>query len=233
MHGAWHGAWCWAPLQAALDELGVASQAVDLPGHGTSPLPLADLHGDARCVADAALAIGGRIVLVGHSYGGAVVTQAAEFLRDEPGAEVTHIVYLAAFCLDEGESVSGFVASQPRENPLLNSAMIPGKDGTVVLDPAKAAPALYNRMSPAQAAAAVARLGPESSSGFAQAVTGAPWRHTPSTYVVCEQDLSVHPNHQRAMAARCTNEMSLDTDHSPFASMPRETAAILAATARA
>ena len=88
-------------------------------------------------------------------------------------------------------------------------------------------------MSPAQAAAAVARLGPESSSGFAQPVTGAPWRQVPSTYVVCEQDLSVHPNHQRSMAARCTNVVSLDTDHSPFASMPRETAAILAATTRA
>jgi pimeloyl-ACP methyl ester carboxylesterase len=48
VHGAWHGAWCWAALQAELENRGIASLAVDLPGHGASNEPFTDLHGDAR-----------------------------------------------------------------------------------------------------------------------------------------------------------------------------------------
>ena len=77
IHGAWHGAWCWAPLQAQLDERGIASMAIDLPGHGASLLPLGDLHGDAAHVADVVSALDRRVILVGHSYGGAVITEAA------------------------------------------------------------------------------------------------------------------------------------------------------------
>ncbi|MPY95620.1 MAG: alpha/beta fold hydrolase, partial [Acidimicrobiia bacterium] len=51
VHGACHGAWCWAAVQAELDRRGVPSYAVDLPGHGTSLAPLEDLHGDAVAVA--------------------------------------------------------------------------------------------------------------------------------------------------------------------------------------
>ena len=55
VHGAWHGAWCFAALQAELDKRGVPSYAVDLPGHGISDRPLGDLHGDAACVADVSI----------------------------------------------------------------------------------------------------------------------------------------------------------------------------------
>ncbi|MGA0194495.1 MAG: alpha/beta fold hydrolase, partial [Ilumatobacteraceae bacterium] len=50
VHGAWHGAWCWAPLQTELDRRGIASLAVDLPGHGSTGAPFTDLHGDAAAV---------------------------------------------------------------------------------------------------------------------------------------------------------------------------------------
>lgn len=51
VHGAWHGAWCFAGLQHALDELGLPSYAIDLPGHGTSGEPFGTLHSDAAAVA--------------------------------------------------------------------------------------------------------------------------------------------------------------------------------------
>src|SRR4051794_4678303 len=75
VHGAFHGAWCWAALQTELDRLGVPSYAIDLPGHGASTAPLEDLHGDADAVARLLEAIDDEVVLVGHSYGGAVIGQ--------------------------------------------------------------------------------------------------------------------------------------------------------------
>ena len=50
VHGAWHGAWCWAALQTELDYRGIASLAIDLPGHGASTAPFTDLAGDAAAV---------------------------------------------------------------------------------------------------------------------------------------------------------------------------------------
>ena len=66
VHGAWHGAWCYASLQHALDELGIPSYAVDLPGHGASLLPPTDLLGDAAHVAAVLDRIDGPVVLVGQ-----------------------------------------------------------------------------------------------------------------------------------------------------------------------
>ncbi len=76
VHGAWHGAWCWAAVQAELDGRGLASLAVDLPGHGASTLPFTDLAGDAAHVADVVARAARPVVLVGHSYGGAVIGEA-------------------------------------------------------------------------------------------------------------------------------------------------------------
>ena len=229
VHGAWHGAWCFAALQQALDDRGVPSYAVDLPGHGASTLPLGDLHGDATHVADVLAALGphrgGPAVLVGHSYGGAVITEAAVRHPD-----VAHLVYLCAFALQEGESVLGFLGSQPREDVALGGAMVRAEGGSV-LDPALAPGALYGDCTPAQIAAAVARLSPQPDATMIQPVTGSPLDRLPSTYVRCLRDQAVHPTHQAAMAARCTDAVDFDCDHSPFMSMTAATADLLAAIA--
>lgn len=231
VHGAWHGAWCWAPLQTELDRRGVASLAVDLPGHGSTGTSFTDLHGDAQAVIDviAAQAALGRTapVLVGHSYGGAVITEVASRHRD-----VAHLVYLAAFALEKDESVMSALTSMPRREVGLSAAMRPGDDGTSVLDPAAAVPALYGACDPTVAAAAVARLSPQPMATMVQPVTGSPLASVPSTYVVCTHDDAVHPDHQVIMATRCREVVTFDTDHSPFASMPVETADLIARIAR-
>ena len=231
VHGAWHGAWCWAALQSELDQHGIASLAIDLPGHGASTLPLSDMHGDAQHVADIALKIGRPVVLVGHSYGGGVIGEAAHILRNSTTAPVQHLLYLTAFCLDAGESVGGLAASLPPEDALLNAAILPGPDGasggTLVLDCTKAHDALYGCCPTNVSDAAIARLSPQPMATFGQPASGAPWKTLHSTYVVCEQDQAVHPNHQRIMAERCGAVHSLNTDHSPFVSMTVETATII------
>ncbi|MCB0984099.1 MAG: alpha/beta hydrolase [Ilumatobacter sp.] len=226
VHGAWHGAWCYAALQAELDRRGVPSLAVDLPGHGASLAPLTDLHGDARCVVDTLAVLGERgvesPVLVGHSYGGAVITQAAAWFP-----AVAHLVYLAAFALDDGESVMGALRAFPRHDVALSAAMRPLDDGTSVLDPAAAAAALYGTCPPEVIPASLARISPQPMATMLQAVEGSPRATIPSTYVLCTEDQAVHPEHQRIMAARCGRTVELVTDHSPFLSAIGPTADLL------
>lgn len=232
VHGAWHGAWCWAGLQAELDRRGIPSLAVDLPGHGTSSALLTGLHGDASSL-DATLdALADRhvgpIVLVGHSYGGAVITEAAAG-RDD----IAHLVYLAAFALDAGESVLGALGSFDRREVDLAQAMVPTDDGTATtLDPVTAPPALYGECSPHSIAAATPRLSPQPMATMTETVDGSPRDQIESTYVVCARDRAVHPDHQAVMADRCTHRRDLDTDHSPFMSAIGDTAEIIEGLAR-
>lgn len=222
VHGAWHGAWCFAALQHALDELGVPSFAVDLPGHGASLLPLGDLHTDAAHVADVLDRIEGPVVVVGHSYGGAVISQAA---AGRPN--VRHLVYLAAFALHAGESVMSLLRSLPPAAVGLGAAMRPQSDGTTVLDPVRAAPALYGDCPASSVTAALARLTPQPTATMTQAAEASALGATPSTYVLCLRDDAVHPTHQTLMAERCTHTVTFDCDHSPFLSRTADTAALL------
>ena len=76
VHGAWHGAWCFDRVIPLLEEAGVPALAVDLPGHGGDEGPFTDLHGDAAYVWATLDGIDGEVVLLGHSYSGAVITEA-------------------------------------------------------------------------------------------------------------------------------------------------------------
>ncbi len=229
VHGAWHGAWCYAALQSELDRRGVPSLAVDLPGHGASLLPLGDLYGDAQLVADTLATIEGPVVLVGHSYGGAVIGEAATRHPDN----VDHLVYLTAFCLDTGEALLPYNNSLPPAYVPLGDGIRPSEDGTrSTVDPAVCVAAFYAQCPPGVAEAAIARLCPQPFDTFLQPVTGAPWKTIPSTYVRCTLDGAIPISSQDVMAARCGAVVTLETDHSPFASMPSETADIIAALAR-
>jgi pimeloyl-ACP methyl ester carboxylesterase len=223
VHGAWHGAWCWAALQSALDERGLVSHAIDLPGHGVSTLPLGDLHGDADhlgAVLDR-LALSD-VVLVGHSYGGAVITDAAAARTD-----LAHLVYLTAFALLAGESVMDPLSALPPEATALQACMIADDDGTFTIDRSGAVAAFYAECPPPVAQAAVARLDRQPMATFTQPVRGAS-RVIPSTYVFCGRDEAIHPNHQAFLATRCGARVDLDTDHSPMISAVDEVADLLA-----
>lgn len=227
VHGAWHGAWCWATLQAELDRRSIPSLAVDLPGHGVSTAPLGGLLADTEALIAVldrlAASATGPVVLVGHSYGGAVITQAAAG-RDD----VAHLLYIAAFALDDGESVLSCLGSLERRDVELATAMIPTDDGTTTtLSPEPASRALYGECSAATIRAALARLGPQSMTSMTETVSGAPRSIVPSTYVVCGRDRAVHPDHQARLAGRCRHRIDLDTDHSPFLSAVDATADVI------
>ena len=225
VHGAWHGAWCWSALQVELDSRGIPSLAIDLPGHGASTEPLGDLAGDAAAVSSLVASIGRPIVLVGHSYGGAVISEMAA------PRNVTHLVYIAAFVTDIGESVISLSASLPQDPTALSDAIVIG-DGVTTVVADRAHDTFYGHCDPVVTAAHIARLCPQPIATVVQPATNASWRHIASTYVRCTADAAVALSNQDVMAARCTHVETLDADHSPFASMPAETAEIIAGIVR-
>jgi len=226
VHGAWHGAWSFAALQAELDHRGVPSLAVDLPGHGASTLPLGDLVGDAAHVVAVVERLARPVILLGHSYGGAVVTEAAGHTSWARG-----LVYLAAFALEPGESVRAIGKALPHQTAL-DHAVERRDDGTTVLDPVAAAGALYAHSPLGVAAAALERVSPQPVVTMQQAVTVSPRSSMPSTYVVCTLDQAVHPEQQRMMAGRCSRVVELETDHSPQVSATGAVADVIEADYR-
>ncbi|MEZ5236756.1 MAG: alpha/beta hydrolase [Acidimicrobiales bacterium] len=221
VHGAFHGAWCWAALQAELDRRGVPSIAVDRPGHGASSEPKGDLHGDADALAAVVRKLARPVVIVGHSYGGAVISQA------DTAPYARHLVYLTAMVVDEGESATALSATLPVVEGPAARLFRRRDDGLLEARPELAPLAFYARCAPEAAAAAVARLEPQRAATMKQPATRARWREVPSTYVVCRQDQAIHPAAQAAMAERCGAVVELDADHSPFLGMPDQVADIL------
>ena len=216
VHGAWHGAWSWSGLEAALAERGVASRTVELPSVGTDPSR--DLVGDAEAVRAAVREVGGPVVLVAHSYGGMVVTEAAAGLDG-----VVRLVYLTAFVPDVGQSLLDLVDYGPL------TWIVPAGEGLLGVATGEEVDLFYGDVPADQAAAAALRLRPQAAASFGQPVTAAAWRDVPSTYVVCTEDRCIPAAAQRAWAERCTEVVELASSHSPFLSRPGEVAELLAA----
>ncbi len=168
------------------------SVAVDLPSVKSAK---AGLKQDADHVESVLDGVDGEVVLVGHSYGGAVVTQAGVH------PSVHQLIYVSAFALDEGESCVDNDLEGGEGGSDLDAAIRPG-DGVMTLDPELAIPALFADCTEEVARAAVARLRPQAIAGPAGVVTAVAWRHVPATYVVCTEDHAVVPALQRSAAAR-------------------------------
>ena len=231
VHGALHGAWCWAAVQSELDRRGVPSYAIDLPGHGSSTEALSDTLGNAAYVSAVIDRVVARhaqqAVLVGHSYGGTVIGQAAE------ADKVARLVFLTALVTEVGESPTALMATFP---PPQHSGTMPGRiflrndDGTISGTPDAAVPVFYNDSPPEAAAAAIARLCPQRSASLKQEVTRAAWKDIASTYIRCTKDMAISIAAQDMLIARLTDPSvaTLETDHSPFLAMPSALADILA-----
>jgi pimeloyl-ACP methyl ester carboxylesterase len=218
VHGGWHGAWAWELLTPRLVERGLDLVAVDLPSAGQGGGVPADVAVVRRTLDDLH-ATERPVVLVGHSYGGIVATVAAS-----GRGEVGHLLYVAAFQLDVGESLLG----------ALGGALPPwiAKDEAAgVMTVPDAAPVFYGDVEPELAAAAAGRLRPQSLVSFADPVTTAGWHDTPSTYVACTEDAAVPHAAQAQMATRSGTVVTMHSGHSPFLSRPDELADVIAATA--
>jgi pimeloyl-ACP methyl ester carboxylesterase len=233
VHGAWHGAWCWEPVVAALEARDVRAVAVDLPGHGDDTSPFTDLHGDAGRVRAALDDFDEPVVLVGHSYGGVVITEAGVH------PNVAQLVYIASFNVDDGETAMGAAVTESGAagidhsgRPDVFAHIHEEPDGTTTVDYEGARILFYNDCSDEVADWAAKRIGPHRIDTLSQAPGAVAWRHRRSTYAVCTQDNIVHPDLQRILARRADTAVEWPTGHSPFLSRPELVADLLAAVAR-
>lgn len=222
IHGAWHGGWVFDRLHAPLAARGHAMAAPTLPGmDGTAKgAAAATLEGWARFVVEAARALPGPVVLCGHSRAGIVISQAAE--RD-PGA-CAALVYLCAFLLPNGQSMTAAVAELPR-NERLEAGLSPAARGAALALSADAAiGTFYNDCSEADQTMAAARLVPEPMAPMATtlALSDTRFGAVPRHYIECTADRAIPIAFQRAMQAQlpCASVTTLASDHSPFLAMP-------------
>ena len=221
VHGAFTGAWEWEYVVKELDARGVASTAVDLPSRG----PTGTLAADAQAVRDTLKGLGEPAVLVGHSYAGAVITEASADNDD-----VAHLVYVCAALPQEGESVGAILGRDPEPGDL-GSAMMPADDGTAILTRDGAKASVYNDATDEQAAPALDALGTHALVTLGEPVTGLGSKQHPSTYVLCLQDKSFSPALQREFATHTTSVVEIDAGHGPMLTKHKELAAAIAATA--
>jgi alpha/beta hydrolase family protein len=218
VHGGHHGEWVWEPLQKEFARKGMASRTVKLPSALEDPSagePYPGMYDDAQVIRDAIAAINGPTVLVAHSYAGVPVTEA---VRRDSG--VVHIVFVAAYMLNVGESMFGthgvpmpesLDGLRPAANPDLNLPLA-FYDG----DP-------DNRAT----AAAIARLVPQSVRADFETVTHAGWREVSNSYVIPADDISLTGTIAEQMGARADRVFRVPGNHAPFWSHPAEFAAVL------
>lgn len=224
VHGAFvrDGAWWWEPTASLLRARGWDSTAVALPScgeSGTAPTGSGpDLFADATALRAVLNQGDGPALVVAHSYGGMVASEAA---ADHPA--VAHLLYISSFLPAVGES-QAMLTAKVTDRPLVT----PRPDGAVELaDPNLDARVLHDVTDPNIIAAAHARLVPQSPAVFSQAVGAAAWTSVPSTYLVCADDRNTSPELQRLHAARAGQSIELLTGHHPFITRPSDVAKLI------
>jgi pimeloyl-ACP methyl ester carboxylesterase len=214
VHGGFADASFWTPVIQQLQARGLPVLA--------PPNPLRGLAGDAEYVASFVNQIDGPVLLVGHSYGGAVITVAGAAADNVVG-----LVYVAAFILDEGESFDEVFAGFP-DTPLL-SAVRPGNyplpDGGTAVE-LSIAPELYQSAFAADLSSDVTEVLAVMQRPFAaifdDCAQAAAWKTLPSWAVVATADNAIHPDAERHMAHRAgAKTIEVDASHSIALSQPK------------
>ena len=196
VHGAFADSSSWNDVVAQLRAAGIAVQAISNPLRGISA--------DAAYVASAIQQIPGPVLAVGHSYGGAIITNAAPH-----AANVVGLVYIAAFAPDEGETLGDIEADS--KDSVLNSALLqlqyPTGHGTetaveFAIDPAKFHSAFAADLPEEQAAIMAATQRPVAAAAFTEPNGTPGWKNLPSWAVVASGDKAAGSDVVRSMAQR-------------------------------
>jgi len=218
VHGAWADGSSWAKVIPLLEERGLHVVAVQNPLSG-----LADDVAATKRIIDAQ---DGPVVLVGHSYGGAVISEAGN------NPKVARLVFVAAFGPDTGESL-GTTAKDFAPAPV-GPEVRPIEDNFLVLTKKGVAEDFAQDLSSAEHQVLFATQGPTSGAAFGATVSDAAWHHKPSFYVVAEKDRMINPDYERFAAKRMgAKTLVLPTSHVPMLSRPKELAKFIAEAARA
>ncbi|MER6913583.1 alpha/beta hydrolase [Streptomyces sp. NPDC000594] len=208
VHGFWGGAAHWGKVITELRSRGYGDlHAVEMP--------LTSLADDAERTRKMVAQIDGPVILVGHSYGGAVITQAGNL------DQVHGLVYVAAFAPDEGESPGKISQDRP---PAAFENLAPDSDGYLWIKQDKYHESFCQDLTSDEAdIMGVTQRAPLAST-FGDTITDPAWRHKPVWYQISTDDRMIHPDNERMMAERMNprRTIELDASHASLASRPRE-----------
>jgi len=211
VHGFWGGAAHWGKVIVQLSKLGYNDiHAVENP--------LTSLADDAARTKKMIARQKGPVILAGHSYGGAVISEAG----DQPNVEA--LVYIAGWALDVGESIATGDGGLPVGPGTANIA--PDSDGYLWINPAKFGESFCQDLPhDEQLVMAVTQKAPLGKTA-GDALTTAAWRNKPSFYQISGEDRMIHPDNQRRMAQRLNarKTITLPTSHVSLASKPHDVA---------
>jgi pimeloyl-ACP methyl ester carboxylesterase len=205
VHGAWADGSSWARIIPLLVAKGMAVTAVQLP--------LTSFDADVAAVKRAIALTQGDVVLVGHSYAGAVIGQAGN------DARVKRLVYIDAFAPDAGES-AGSLFAQFEAAPL-NDEIRPDAEGFLSLTSRGIATLFAQDLDPVEQSVVHATQGPINGAALGGTLTQAAWRSRPTFYLIGELDLAILPVEQERMADRMNATIKrIASSHVPMLSHP-------------
>jgi pimeloyl-ACP methyl ester carboxylesterase len=186
--------------------------------------PTISLAGDVTATRRVVDAMNSHVLLVGHSYGGVVITEAG----NDP--KVAGLVYIAAFAPDAGESVSSLIKDPPPGAPV--PPILPPQDGFLLLDEAKFAASFAADLDAEKAAFMAESQLPWGVDALAGSISQPAWRTKPSWYLVATDDRMIPPPAQRFMATRAgSSVVEVAGSHAVYVSQPDAVAALIAKAA--
>ncbi|MGW1723436.1 alpha/beta fold hydrolase [Streptomyces sp. NPDC002306] len=202
--------------------------ALKADGHDVTVVqhPTLSLEGDVAATRQVIDGLSGPVTLVGHSYGGAVITEAGNHDK------VTSLVYVAAFAPDKGESVSTLIADPPPGAPV--PPILPPNQGFLFLDRDRFADSFAGDLPRAQAEFMADSQVPWGVEALNGTVSQPAWRTKPAWYLVAADDRMIPPSAQRAMAERIgARTAEVPGSHSVYVSQPAAVADVIRQAARA
>ena len=217
VHGGFVDGSGWQGVYKALKKSGYAVTIVQNP-----TFSLAD---DVAVTKRALANQNGPAILVGHSYGGVVITEAG----NDP--KVAGLVYIAAFAPDKGESVSALIKDPPPGAPV--PPILPPQDGYLFLDKAKFASSFAADVSPDLAEFMADSQVPWGVEALSGAISQPAWKTKPSWYLVSTEDRMIPPDAQRAMSKRAgSTVVEVKGSHSVYVSQPQAVASLIEKAAK-
>src|ERR1700685_3144657 len=175
-----------------------------------------------KCTKSAIDAMGGPVVLVGHSYGGSIITEAGNH------PNVAALVYIAAFALDEGESCASIETALPQASTAFKS----DSNGLWWIDEPHFVADFAADIPRDEAEFMAISQVPISTDSFTHQVKNPAWKHKPTWYMVATEDRSINPDQERMMAKRAKAEtVEVKSSHVAYMSHPKETAKLIEAAA--
>lgn len=228
IHGSWHSAWNWHKVVPLLEKAGHKAIAVDLPGMGRDKTPIQDvkMSSTVEKLCELIDSIPGKVILVGHSKNGIMISQVAEYRPEK----IEKLVYLAAYLIPNGKTqreysvqdTEGWLKKYVTQHPETNSH---------TLQPEIYKEGLYHDCDDdiTELAKILLSHEPVESGTTPLELTAENFGSVPRVYIECTEDRAVTPFIQRKMYTEtpCEKVYQLPTSHSPFFSRPKELVDIL------